>query len=190
MSVRACRRSLARAARWIEDAITRRSDLDAVRTQARVLTALTEPDALRRLRPYFRELAVAARRVADAGDVVAAANSAATLVHQCGHCHAALAVAIKFPDEPRPSDDVWLAPRMLDIEVGHVQAGCRALVERARRRVQEARAPTPSRAAATCADLAPGLRGVCDSSRGPRTDARNESRFMARPMHYLARRTA
>lgn len=108
------------AAHRIEDAITR-SDLDMVRSQARVLAALTEPDALPRWRPYFQELAVAARHVAAARDVVAAANSAATLGRQCGHCHAALAVAIKFPEELRPSDDVRLAPQML----GHQWAAAR-----------------------------------------------------------------
>ncbi|MEO7732514.1 MAG: hypothetical protein ABIY55_16215 [Kofleriaceae bacterium] len=108
------------AAHRIEDAIAR-SDLDGARAQAHELSDLTEPEALPRWRPFLVALASAARQVASAGDILAAAGGAAAVGYQCGRCHAALGVTVSFPDEPRPPENVRLAFQML----GHRWAAAR-----------------------------------------------------------------
>jgi len=130
------------AAHRIEDAIAR-GDLDGGRAQARALAEVTEPEALPRWRPFLVDLTSAARQVASAADIVAAADGAAAVGYQCGRCHAAMGITISFPDEPRPPGNVrlafqmlghrWAAARMWEGLIGPAEgrwtAGARALAE-------------------------------------------------------------
>ncbi|CAN5899043.1 hypothetical protein BH11MYX2_BH11MYX2_11100 [soil metagenome] len=108
------------AAQQTEQAIAA-SDLERARTNAHVISELDEPEALAVWQPYIVDIRNAARQVESAGDVIAAAHTMGTLGMKCAQCHVAIKARVKFPEQPRPSDDPKLAPQMLGHQWAAVQ---------------------------------------------------------------------
>jgi len=100
------------SARLMVESIAR-SDLDAAHSSAHVLASLDEPEALAIWRPYVESIQDAANKVERAGNLGAAARSAAILGIRCANCHIAIKARVSFAREPPPPADPKLAQEMV-----------------------------------------------------------------------------
>lgn len=97
------------------------SKLDDVRSSAKSIAALDEPDVLPAWQPYLAGVKTAALDLATAGDVMDAAPLAAELGRQCARCHQAIHARITFREPPRPDRGT----RLVDTMAGHQWAVAR-----------------------------------------------------------------
>jgi hypothetical protein len=105
-----------------------RGDLSAVRTAARTITLLAEPDVLPEWQPFVAAIQTAAHEVIAAGDPASAARSFATLGERCADCHVAAKAreervlvgwsASTIRVESRMNDHHWASGRLWDGLVG------------------------------------------------------------------------
>ncbi|HEY5944780.1 MAG TPA: hypothetical protein VIV40_04785 [Kofleriaceae bacterium] len=97
------------------------SKLADVRTAARTIAALDEPEVLARWQPYLASVKTAAQDLARAEDVVDASRLAAELGRQCARCHQAIGGRIAFRGQPRPDTGT----KIQDTMAGHQWAAAR-----------------------------------------------------------------
>lgn len=90
-------------------------NLAAVRSAARTIANLDEPDVLAVWQPYFIAVRDAARDIAAAEDIVVAARRTGELGRQCARCHQATNARVKFRGEPKPDEGT----RLRDTMAGH-----------------------------------------------------------------------
>ena len=86
--------------------------LDEAQSQARLLLAFEEPQALPTWQPFFEAVKNAAREVANAPDLAAAATATAALGAACASCHLSIGGTPKFPTETQPTPSIAISPQM------------------------------------------------------------------------------
>jgi cytochrome c553 len=97
-------------------------DLKRAQSEARIITALDEPEIHPQWAPYVDNVRAAAFQITKAEDPVAAAKQLATLGWRCAQCHEAVpGTKTAFPRVPSPPPDPKLAATM----AGHQWATAR-----------------------------------------------------------------
>jgi hypothetical protein len=78
------------------------SKLEDVRSAARKIASLEDPEVLAVWQPYLTAVRSAARDLAAADDIVSAARLTGELGRQCARCHQAINAKIAFRTPPKP----------------------------------------------------------------------------------------